>query len=134
VFYNVFAGSNWQSSALPIVDEQLGSLRASPLWPFVAEIRYATMGAEPIAAAVAERCAKLGATCVHLGHSAEGDEGNTLEPLHAFCKTRPDATVAYIHDKGSFHDIPQNKRLRAVLLQSLASQPCADAIVGGCVW
>lgn len=132
VFYNVFAppGEKW-TRALPIVEEQLTALRAAPLWPFVAEIRFATLGAESIATAVAERCAALGATCVHLGHADAGSEGASLMPLHQFCATEPGAAVAYIHDKGSFHDTPQNRILRAVLLRGLASRPCADAIVGG---
>ena len=82
--------------------------------------------------AVMQRCAKLGKKCVHLGHSSLGDEANSLTPLHAFCAAHgPDASVAYMHNKGSFTDNPENARLRKVLLRGLSSKPCADAIVSG---
>ena len=129
IFYNVFASKNHSHSAVKIVDEQLRQLRASPLWPFVAEIRYVTIGLESIIGAVMDRC--VGVKCVHLGHSKTGDEGDTLTELHAFCAAHPGASVAYMHDKGSFHDQPENMHLRKILLRGLSSRPCADAIGGG---
>jgi len=205
-----------------IVEEQLDLLSASPLWPSVSEVRYATMGVEEIVASsvcvttnrrrflgarrgitqvavVADSCAEHNMTCKHLGHSHVGDEGTTLTQVHAFCARpsallpratrvegstmlefasstrvernrragllprrargesrgendalnslprhtsleksqsrqakRPAAAVAYLHDKGSTHDRGvKNPRLRAALLRGLASQACADAIVGG---
>lgn len=127
VFYNVFATDTESASA--IVKEQLHQLREAPLWSFVKEIRYATIGPEAaIGTEVAGLCTELGATCVHLGHTETGDEPTTLTPLHAFCRAHPKAAVAYLHDKGSFHDSPPDARLRQILLRGLASQPCVATI------
>ncbi|CAH0380154.1 unnamed protein product [Pelagomonas calceolata] len=125
VFYNVFAKATGAAAA--IVAEQMSQLREAPLWPFIEEVRYATIGPDAaVAAEVAKHCTDV--TCVHLGHDAAGSELNSLEPLHAYCVQNPEASVAYLHDKGSFHESPRNARLRRVLLRGLASRPCAAAI------
>ena len=124
-FYNVFAKDTRAAAA--IVAEQMRQLREAPLWPFIEEVRYATIGPDAaIAAEVAKHCTDV--KCVHLGHDAAGSELNSLEPLHAYCVQNPEASVAYLHDKGSFHESPRNARLRRVLLRGLSSRPCAAAI------
>ena len=130
VFYNVFSRGNTQN-AVEIVNEQLSQLRTSPLWAFVMEIRYSTIGPESIGNAVMKRCGSGSMKCTHLGHFNSSDEGSTLTHIPAFCAAHPDASVAYIHDKGSLHDNPSNRLFRKVLLRGLSSWPCVNAIAGG---
>jgi hypothetical protein len=81
VFYNVYAplrNATAAAHAVAIVDEQFRQLRAAPMWPFVKEVRYATIGPRSIIDAVAARCEKLGTECVHLGHARVGNEANAL--------------------------------------------------------
>ena len=65
--------------------------------------RTPVVGVARIAAAVETICGDIGARCTHLGHAEKGSELQTLMPLHTYCTTNPEATVAYIHDKGSYH-------------------------------
>ena len=121
LFYNVYAQPRRTTRAFAIVDEQLRAFRRSPLGPATTDVRFATIGDRATRGRVEALCGALNFTCVHLGHSSSGDEGNTLEPLHAFCRARPEGAVAYLHDKGSFRDNPQNTLLRRNLLRGLAS-------------
>lgn len=115
-FYNVFS-HNHAASMSPgartamrrtpaIIQQQLAELKRSPAWPSIKEIRFATIGSIQGRETVLEACkmAEIGASkCVHIGHVGEGNEAVTLKLLHNFCKATTNATVLYMHNKGSFH-------------------------------
>ena len=125
VYYNVFSKS--VATAVEIVYEQLTELRASPIWDEVEEIRYSTIGKGKMRNHVARICREVNAMrpqgaskkpCVRLGSHKTGHEERTLTPLHAYCQAHPEASVAYLHDKGSFRNVfsrqvkARQKRLR----------------------
>ena len=82
------------------------------------EIRYSTIGKGKMRNPVARICREVNATCRRLGSHKTGHEERTLTPLHAYCQAHPEASVAYLHDKGSFRNVfsrqvkARQKRLR----------------------
>lgn len=92
------------------------------------DVRYKTLGGASIRHRVDEVCTQINATCIHLGHVKNGDDGTTLAPLHDFCIANPSKNVIYLHDKGSFSANWVNTLLRRDLLRGLSSKPCADAV------
>ena len=135
VYYNVFSKN--VATAVEIVYEQLTELRAAPIWNEVDEIRYSTIGKGKMRSHVARICREVNATCRRLGSHKTGHEERTLTPLHAFCTKNPEASVAYLHDKGSFRNVfnrsvrGRQKRLRQALLRGLGSVGCLAAITKG---
>ena len=135
VYYNVFSKN--VATAVEIVYEQLTELRAAPIWNEVDEIRYSTIGKGKMRNHVARICREVNATCRRLGSHKTGHEERTLTPLHAFCTKNPEASVAYLHDKGSFRNVfnrsvrGRQKRLRQALLRGLGSVGCLAAITKG---
>lgn len=97
----------------------------------MAEIRYSTVGLDEINGVTKKVCHDVNATCRHLGHHETGHEGRTLGPLHAFCVANPNATVAYIHTKGSSSERhpERQRRSRRALLRGLGGRGCVAAIV-----
>ena len=136
VFYNIFSQLGGTAHAIAIVEEQLRAIRNSSFWP-VDEIRFATIGDPELRGKVERVCDEIGANCTHLGHTKRGSETRTLEPLRAFCTAHPDATVAYIHDKGSYHAVlnergrSSNTVFRRGLMRGVFSSACVDAITRG---
>ena len=61
-------------------------------------------------------------------HFNKGDEVLTLHALWEFCKANPypDQKVAYLHSKGSFHDHPENARLRQFVTRGALSEECTN--------
>ncbi|CAH0371672.1 unnamed protein product [Pelagomonas calceolata] len=136
VYYNVFSKN--VATAVEIVYEQLTELRAAPIWDDVEEIRYSTIGKGKMRNHVERICREVNATtCRRLGSHKTGHEERTLTPLHAFCTKNPEASVAYLHDKGSFRNVfnrsvrGRQKRLRQALLRGLGSVGCLAAITKG---
>ena len=62
--------------------------------------------------------------CHHLGHRDEGFEQYTLQAMYEYCRIRPQDTVVYMHNKGSFTDSPMNHRLRRHLTKAVMSEAC----------
>ena len=58
------------------------------------------------------------------GMEAEG----ALDNLYDYCLEHPNARVAYLHSKGSYHATWQNERFRRVLTRAALSAECAQAI------
>ena len=133
VFYNVYAKPGEPTNATAaIVREQMDQLVASPLWASVGAVRYATVGASAIADVVAETCEAVTTPCFFRGHAERGDEGLSLSALYEHCvSAAPGARVAYVHDKGSFDNRPQQARLRTGLMRALASAECGAAVKSG---
>jgi hypothetical protein len=61
-------------------------------------------------------------------HQPEGSEALTLHAIWDFCRENHhhETKVVYLHSKGSFHDTPQNERLRSFLTKGALSKECAN--------
>jgi hypothetical protein len=56
-------------------------------------------------------CTRQG-TCRRLRYLSKGNEIDTLQALYQYCHAHPNETVAYIHNKGSFHASLINQQQR----------------------
>ena len=65
-----------------------------------------------------------GENCHLLRHVPEGDENLTLQSLYEYCQNHADAKVTYIHNKGSLHATPKNRKLRNLLTKAVFSDEC----------
>jgi hypothetical protein len=57
-------------------------------------------------------------------HMETGQEVDTLQDLYNFCQDRPNVTVVYLHNKGSFHPSKANDKVRRLTTRSATSEPC----------
>jgi hypothetical protein len=65
--------------------------------------------------------------CHHLGHHTSGFEHLTLEHMHEYCRAHLSERVVYLHNKGSFHDIPGlSEKWRRVLTRGAIAQECLE--------
>ncbi len=131
LFYNIFSTRD-KAGAQRIIAEQLGTLRNSTaFWSALTALHFTTIGEAPsIRDDVERHCRDMGIRrCVHLGHVDSGMEETTLQPLHTFCRQKKAAAVAYIHNKGSFHDHPKQAPLRKFLIGGVASSACVRAMM-----
>ena len=117
------------SDPLLIVREQLALLRPHHT------VDFTTIGGRTDVAAVCrEQEPRLGRPleCIHGGHHDHANESVTLERLHAFCVANPQDTVAYIHNKGSFHPSASNTILRRFMTRGALSDECSMMPAGVC--
>jgi hypothetical protein len=150
LFYNVFLPPENRQHALDIVSEQLELIRASAIARISQNnltIYYNTMGSEG-SKEIKEMCQNNNTTptasssttsitflhCVHMKHYPRGDEFRTLQALYEYCQRKKNndnnnndnttIRVGYLHNKGSFHDNPENAKLRIPLTQAIVSEAC----------
>ena len=62
--------------------------------------------------------------CHHLGHRTKGFEEFTLQAMYEYCSIRPQDTVVYFHNKGSFSSNKRNDRLRRHLTKAIFTSIC----------
>jgi hypothetical protein len=62
----------------------------------------------------------------------EGGEADTLQDLYEFCLERPNDTVVYLHDKGSFNRNAGNNRIRKIATSAALADGCVEGISKGC--
>ena len=62
--------------------------------------------------------------CHHLGHKTNASEQITLQEMYEYCLRRPQDTVVYFHNKGSFTSNSMNNRLRRQLTKAVFSKEC----------
>lgn len=109
VFYHVFIppnkGKKGIQQSLDIVREQLTQITNGLPNSRTVSVYYTTTGVYRVAKHEADRaCHELGLDyCYWMGHWKEGQEELTLNHLHEYCHYNEDATVVYLHTKGSFH-------------------------------
>jgi len=118
IFYNIYTAPGNSKHTLGIVDEQLSIWRASNVANAI--LFYMLLG-ERI-----EMPCKSHEKCSLLEYKEVGDEGDTLQELHAYCTKNPQDSVIYVHSKGSFHDRPENAPLRQLLTNAVFSDACAN--------
>jgi len=120
IFYHVFKGDE-QTSAANIVKEQMSNLQN--LAPNSFEVDFTTVGTTWDLALI--NASNLNcSTCYHSTHKPEGWEPLTQQRLYEYCVQNPSKQVAYIHNKGSFHDWPENARLRRFVMKGITSEEC----------
>ena len=101
-----------QQNGFQILRRQLEQMRASPAWAGVRAVRVVSIGAR-LAGGCGDRCGVL-------RHVDRGTETVTLGELYKFCAAAPPgASVAYVHNKGSFHASKKNTRFREMLMRAL---------------
>ena len=64
--------------------------------------------------------------CHHLGHRTNAFEEFTIQAMYEYCSMRPQDTVAYFHNKGSFSPNQKNTRLRRHLTKGIFTKYCLD--------
>ena len=69
-------------------------------------------------------------------HYETGNEGKTLHAIWEYCNhpdnSNHETKIVYMHSKGSYHDEPQNIKLRSFLTQGALSKECAIDIPDTC--
>jgi hypothetical protein len=72
----------------------------------------------------------VGFACVHMKHYDEGFEDLTLTKLHNYCHEHTEASVIYLHSKGSFHNRPNNtnNHWRRHMTMAVTSPACIHGI------
>ena len=113
-FHHIYDAGN--GVGVSIANEQSQQLRdAGYTWP----IQQTVIGAPPSDI----RCPP---PCERRRRARRGSEILTLQPLYEHCRANPTDRVVYAHNKGSFHDTPENERFRRFLMRGiLADQGCA---------
>lgn len=69
---------------------------------------------------------KYNLTCRRLGTFKQGWEDLTLSSLLRHCHRHPNATVVYIHNKGSYNMNPNNAKTRELATKAVLSDACRD--------
>ena len=103
-----------QQQALPQPQPQQARQQAETNFEVSSEptTRSQALGAMEKVRKVVERAAELCPNCDVVEHVQDGGEQTTLAHVHRHCIEHPDATVAYIHNKGSTHNSRENTWLR----------------------
>jgi hypothetical protein len=126
LFYNIFvpdASMDEVKNALDIVYEQLSFVAKSGVLKQSTVVYYTLIG-KNTTDAIQQYCVKLGVLCDALLYTQEGNEDLTLQSLHDYCSSSPDALVTYMHSKGSFHPSVRNDNLRLMATKSILSDEC----------
>jgi len=122
LFFHVFKGQD-EALAISIVKEQMLTLQSAP--PDSFEVDFITVGTLWDNASI--HASGLGcSTCHHRAHYEQAFESVTLEFLYEYCNDNPTKHVAYMHNKGSFHDSGENSNVRRFLVKGIVSQECVD--------
>lgn len=114
IFYNAYF-PEYPDLALDIVKEQL-KYRENSTYP-QAPLHYVTIGKDVGELENCENCRKL-------KHFNIGNETRTLSYLYRYCYNHQNETVAYIHNKGSFHENYRQGIFRRMLTKSVFSNEC----------
>jgi hypothetical protein len=119
-------GRKLTALALSIVREQLARKSTAPGQAIAsAPIHYTLISPnQKDSAKVQQVCDDLQQDCRLSGYNETGDESLTLQTLHDHCNDHPEDLVTYIHDKGSFHNKPENVNFRRMLTQAVFSNEC----------
>jgi hypothetical protein len=135
LFYNLYIPHTEDdiNNAKRIVREQLGQIAAANLSMHSSSdvvLYYNTLGNETldVASLMEEVC--VGFACVHMKHYDEGFEDLTLTKLHNYCHEHTEASVIYLHSKGSFHNHPDgtNDHWRRYMTTAVTSPSCIYGI------
>jgi len=119
VFYNLFAKD---AADVPRVAELVRD-QLSRLDPEHQELRINMIGAITGISMLGLNATLAEKATSH--HYEEGNEDVTLHDIWSYCQTaQPSQVVVYIHSKGSFHDSPQNARLRSYATAGAVSEEC----------
>jgi len=104
-----------------IAHEQLAT-RGLSNWRTVS-IEYTTIGTD----------VELGCrNCNHQQHMAVGNETLTMQALYEHCWAHPSERVAYMHNKGSFHNTDVNILLRHAHMKSMFAPGGCSAMPATC--
>ena len=94
IFYNAYIKENDTARGIKIISEQLQARASSPLLSSTM-LYYNHIGDTNVRFPLCEPC-----VCLNISRS--GNEVMTLQALHRYCGTNPNARVIYIHSKGTY--------------------------------
>jgi len=117
VFYNYYVNRERQELAASIAKEQMDFIQKSEIYSDIKSIEYIT-----IETPATLDCPK----CNHYAHYDNGWETVTLQALYEHCgrEENKDGSIIYIHDKGSYHDKPEEAKWRNWLMEGVFSESC----------
>ena len=121
VFYNIYQPPNAGTTQSKILKEQFKMIRKSD-WRRD-PIYFHLIGPHTNIANQTDLCPAT-LDCQQLGHHRKGWEEITLTSLWGFCRRNPNATVAYIHNKGSWNNKKSNHKIRRMATKAVLSAPC----------
>jgi len=127
IFFNVFLpGGDQRARAMSITKSQMQQIQSSD---FASTTIYCNVfGDINSTKAVCQN----NPNCKIMSSKETGDERDTLTALYRFCVGRPDATVVYLHNKGSFHDTEENSALRTMHMRAqVETRSCIDSVRSG---
>ena len=130
IFYHIYVplANNTKARALEIIQEQIEQVASSVATNSSTILYYNTIGdnATDIPMFIDEICEAKALTCRHKAHYDRGFEEITLQNLYDFCASdqSSNASVTYLHSKGTFHGSPANDRLRRHLTAAALSEHC----------
>ena len=119
VMYNIYFDDSHKLLAAAIVNEQIESILKSETYNRIKSIDFVTINGD---IDLSQTCPK----CNHVRTLDHGNELDTLQLVYEHCLTNPQDRVAYIHDKGSLHNTPENARQRQMLMKAVFSRECFD--------
>ena len=126
LFYNVFIPSGKNQRALEITRSQMDYIKESTvnitkvLCNLITERDSEVPGCNDMT------------NCFVMKKVNKGDETLTLLDLYHYCLKNATSTVVYIHNKGSFHDSPQNNGLREMHMRALVrTDSCLKSVASG---
>jgi hypothetical protein len=135
LFYNLYIPHTEDdiNNAKRIVREQLGQMAAANLSMHSSSdvvLYYNTIGNETVdvESLMEEVC--VGFACVHMKHYEQGFEEVTLTEVYNYCQEHTNASVIYLHSKGSFHNHPDgtNDHWRRYMTMAVTSPSCIYGI------
>ena len=129
IFYNIYIPNKEDNpsltrSAIRIVKEQMLERKVNQL-ETTTPVFYTLIGNTNAIAEVQESCEP---NC-HITQSVEeGSEILTLQKVYDYCiqPQNSHAVITYMHNKGSLHPTPENRRLRTLLTKSIFTTDCQN--------
>ncbi len=127
LFFNIYIPSGEkQSRALEITRSQMDYINASTLnitrvlCNVITETESSVPGCDDMA------------NCFVLKRVESGAETLTLLDVYNYCLNYVSATVIYIHNKGSYHDMPENTHLREMHMKAqVRTSMCLKSVASG---
>lgn len=125
IFFNIFIPNGDKSErALEITKSQMEEIRRTSLMN--AEIICNIYGNTSVTIPLCETMDN----CRIQNSNEVGNEKDTLLDLYEYCSQQSENVVIYLHNKGSFHDSPQNNDLRTMHMRAqVETSSCRDAVV-----
>jgi hypothetical protein len=136
IFYNIYLSDSDEETYARGVDivkeqvEQIGSSTLIQSQSTTTDLFYVSLGAPVDHSWLQdELCEPHKLNCHRLQHYTTGYEEKTLAPLHSFCQQNPTKVVIYLHNKGSYHHMPEQDSWRWHMTEAVLDDQCWTNLV-----